>query len=549
MTGCCDRGRRRAARIACIFGLIGIAGGAAGAGAVPQTPCVSLGSPGDELEFHLFHMDAPAGEETFAIEGPADSSGGFTIRARGSIHLAGRVFSMTQRLVADAGTDALRDYDLEVTGATGERQSIRATCRADSVVVSIAASGANYRRAFPTGPGPVFVLDNLIASHVALLACRIAGDGFRPETLKVVVPQVGALLNAAIVPQPPAADGTRKVEMRIASVTEILSFNAAGRFDRVDVPSQGLSYQRMVPGYDVPPEGGAPRKGKMPGEGAAAPEAARIPDSGAPPGRQIFFEETIQFVSKKTTLDGVLTLPMAGQSIPYPAVILIAGSGPQDRDATIGPNRPFRDIARGLAVYGVASLRFDKRTLAAPQTIDPRTLTVKEEVIDDAVAAIDCLRSRTEIDGSRISIVGHDLGGALAATIARADGAIAGLVILAGTLADDRVIPGVTPHYLRDYNARDLAGDFLAFRGPVLILFTGKDDQVTSRDLDLWNETAAKGGKKNVTVRTYPQLGHLFIPIQGEPAPATMMRPGSVDPAVIEDISRFASAATKGDGK
>ena len=83
---------------------------------------------------------------------------------------------------------------------------------------------------------------------------------------------------------------------------------------------------------------------------------------------------------------------------PFPAVVLLAGSGPQDRDETIGPNHVFKDLAEGLSTRGIVVLRYDKRTYAY-QTLDPQTTTVKEEVIDDGVAAVSCCarapRSRT----------------------------------------------------------------------------------------------------------------------------------------------------------
>ena len=96
-------------------------------------------------------------------------------------------------------------------------------------------------------------------------------------------------------------------------------------------------------------------------------------DRDRPHPRAILFEERIiQFVSKKTTLDGILTVPAEGQPIPYRAVLFLQGSGPLDRDGTVGPNRPFFELARALAVQGIASFRYDKRTLAAPATLDPR---------------------------------------------------------------------------------------------------------------------------------------------------------------------------------
>src|SRR6185437_11029464 len=86
-------------------------------------------------------------------------------------------------------------------------------------------------------------------------------------------------------------------------------------------------------------------------------------------------------------LPGTLTVP-AGDG-PFPAVLLIAGSGPNDRDETIGPNKPFADLARALAMHGIASLRYDKRTFVYGK--NSRVGNVDDEVTDDALAALQTL--------------------------------------------------------------------------------------------------------------------------------------------------------------
>lgn len=83
-------------------------------------------------------------------------------------------------------------------------------------------------------------------------------------------------------------------------------------------------------------------------------------------------------------MPAVITYP-AGEG-PFPMVVMVHGSGPLDRDESIGPNHPFRDIALGLARRGVASLRYDKRTYAYPASA--QAISIYDETIDDALTAL-----------------------------------------------------------------------------------------------------------------------------------------------------------------
>jgi uncharacterized protein len=112
-----------------------------------------------------------------------------------------------------------------------------------------------------------------------------------------------------------------------------------------------------------------------------------------------------------------------------PAVVLVGEGGPLDRDETIGTARPFRDLGDGLASRGVVSVRFDKRCFSLPQ-ICRKVFTVDEDLIEDAVSAGAVVRRQGSVDPSRVFIVGHGLGGIVAAEIARRAGGIAGLVLM-----------------------------------------------------------------------------------------------------------------------
>ena len=111
-----------------------------------------------------------------------------------------------------------------------------------------------------------------------------------------------------------------------------------------------------------------------------------------------------------------------------------------------------------------------------------------------------------------------------------------------GTLPGQRMILGMSAAYLRDYRARDLAGDLASFRGPVLVVRGEKDDQTTTMDVESWREAAKRGGKRNVTIQEYPGLGHLLIAVGEETGAAALNVKGRFDPTVIDEIGRFVSA-------
>ena len=140
------------------------------------------------------------------------------------------------------------------------------------------------------------------------------------------------------------------------------------------------------------------------------------------------FEETEVVVGQAPwELGGTLTVPRGHG--PFPAVVLVHGSGFADRDATAGATKGFRDLAWGLASRGVATLRYDKRTLTHALTFARQPdFTIDDELVDDALAAVELVRQTPRIDPARIYVLGVSLGGVAAPRIAQRNPAIAGLI-------------------------------------------------------------------------------------------------------------------------
>lgn len=307
--------------------------------------------------------------------------------------------------------------------------------------------------------------------------------------------------------------------------------------------------------------------------------------------QEMFKEQEVQIGQGEWVLPGTLSLPIGDG--PFAIVLLVHGSGPNDRDETIGPNKPFRDLAWGLASQGIAVLRYDKRTKVYAGKLHDlaTTITVKEEVIDDALTAVALLRGIAQVNTHRIVVLGHSLGGYVLPQIGAADDEIAGLIVLAGlTLPlEDTILDQFTYIYslsgtlsaeqhqqldelkkqvarvkdpglslstpaselplgipasywldLRGYHPEEIAK---GLRQPMLILQAEGDYQVTMEDFQIWK--SALGVRGDVQFKSYHGLYHLFMPFEnGEKAtPAAYSVPGHVVEEVINDIARWVKHA------
>jgi fermentation-respiration switch protein FrsA (DUF1100 family) len=142
-----------------------------------------------------------------------------------------------------------------------------------------------------------------------------------------------------------------------------------------------------------------------------------------------YIEEEVTILNKKDniSLSGTLTLP--GRDSIYPAVILIAGSGPNDRDETIFGHKPFLVLSDYLTRNGFAVLRYDKRGVGR-STGDYKKATTAD-FASDAKEAIAYLQTRKEIDKNHIGLIGHSEGGVVASMVASESKDVKFIVLLA----------------------------------------------------------------------------------------------------------------------
>lgn len=289
-------------------------------------------------------------------------------------------------------------------------------------------------------------------------------------------------------------------------------------------------------------------------------------------------------------LPGTLTLPK-GEG-PFPAVVLVQGSGPHDRDSTMGGMKPFRDIAVGLAEHNIAVLRYEKITKEHHfKSFDPK-MTLKRETVDDALKAVALLKNQKAIDPSKIFVAGHSQGGFAVPMMIEADKDknIAGAILLAGPsqkfdamlveqqeVALERMnqlnipteaikqqeqaaamwksisemindpqysidhlpenFPAGYPYWwfeIRDYIPSEAAKEQ---KTPMLVMQGENDWQVSVKQFEGWK--AALKNRQDVEYKLYPKVNHFLTEYDGISIGMEYSEPANVPSQIIDDIAAW----------
>jgi pimeloyl-ACP methyl ester carboxylesterase len=509
----------------------------------------------DSNRFRLRIGKAVTGIEEYKVTRTAD---GYRVAGTSHTERAGGSLDATHDETLAPDHTLLR-YKLEAGG----NQVIEAWRDGETIQLKVSAGGQEQAKTVPYAAAAV-VLDNMVTAHFQVVLDRI-GDGTEPVVpFTFVVPQAMAAIGGKVSRGGEEA-GTlngkpvrvRKYVLEIAALMEeFWAETGTNRLMRVYVPMQDVELVRE--GFALAP--------------AAEPKIE---------GPATFVERALDVPSGSLKLPATLCLP-ADVSGKVSIVVFVHGSGPNDRDETIGPNKPFRDLAHGLAAAGIGTLRYDKRTFAFKGKVDVMTLTVEEETIADAVAAIQFARTLPEADPARVFVLGHSQGamfGPVIADRATARGAIllapaerpfdqvipeqvrfqlklagqseqeiAAAVgdlekgfarIRSGEARDDEIVFHAPAHYWRDLLARDTRAALAAVKAPVLLLQGGKDVQVSRTDYDLAQQALASKPAEMHEARLFPNLNHLFMPVEGQPTGAEYGKASHVSPDVIDTITRW----------
>lgn len=312
-----------------------------------------------------------------------------------------------------------------------------------------------------------------------------------------------------------------------------------------------------------------------------------------------FTEEDVEFGNPDWTIKGSLCIPKFKKSM-Y-AVVMLSGSGPNNRNSEIGPNAPFLDIAQGLATNGIMTIRFDKRTkIYGKRMIMDSTskITLEEEYYQDADYAIDFLKRYSEylkVNLKGIIILGHSQGGMVAPYIlnnSKYKNMISGAILMAAparpfedmiyeqieyifkldNLLDEKEtkeleklsasikkvkdlennktatdLPmGLDYHYWKSLSQNNFNENLSKIDKPIFVLQGGKDYQVTAEDLNII-ETILKDKinqkESKFKIKFYENLNHCFMKSEGTPTPDMYMQKNNVNEDVIKDLSTWIKKA------
>ena len=390
----------------------------------------------------------------------------------------------------------------------------------DSAKLTLSTNGSTSEQAVRSASGAVALVGNSVL-HTALMADHARSA--KKSALPVFLTNGGQTITATVSQQ-----GDTTV-FSIAGMDARIVWDDNGGPREITIPAQNLRVVRV--------SGAA--------SGAEAPRAPVRIDYRAPAGAPYTAEDLVIPTPRGYTLAGTLTRPKGTAKMP--AVLTISGSGPQERDSRISmvPNYAlFRDIADSLGRRGMAVLRWDDRGVGASGGRESAQRGTSADVADDVRTIVAYLRSRSDIDGTRIALVGHSEGGMVAPMVAVADPSVRAIALMAGPaytgkrvslqqnrelLAASSLTPrqrdsvlatipaqldsaGRTNPWLGFWFAHDPLPVARTVRQPVLILQGDTDTQVSPEQADTLAIAVRASGNRRVTVRHFPATNHLFLP-------------------------------------
>jgi dienelactone hydrolase len=431
---------------------------------------------------------------------------------------------LTQSLVIDATIDLRPDQ----------------TAAHSSVVLTMAGEAPQAPKARDLGAGAIYLSDMIISSVEQAIARARVLD--RP---------MSNVVGTSLYRDSP----TDILVERIDDRDWLVAFH--NKSYRVLTDAQGCMLSATLPEYGVVIE----RRSEF-----SAAQYPLWPPYAAPPDGAYRATEVSIRAPQGHTLAGTLTRPLQGKRVP--AVVLITGLSPAERNGGVPPWMPLRDLADALTRTGIAVLRVDDRGVGK-STGDHAPSTTYDEA-DDVQSEVAWLRTQPGIDPKRIALVGYSEGGLIDLMIASKDASIAAIISLDGSgvpgaqlareqteqnVMHDPAVPAadrekeVEKQLAEPMTPREsvyLSIDPLLYAGrvrcPVLILQGGSDLTVPIRSAEKIATAIRSNGNSDVTVRIIPAVSHSMLPDPAGPGSGWIYLPAfATSPQLLDVMTHWAA--------
>jgi dienelactone hydrolase len=292
-----------------------------------------------------------------------------------------------------------------------------------------------------------------------------------------------------------------------------------------------------------------------------------------------FYEVKLPVPTKGIVSEGMLSIPK-GEG-PFPVVIILGGSGPTDKDASMGPNKPYKDLAWALAAKGIAVYRFDKRTANAANLKGVKQFTMHQEYVLDLQSIMNKLANDKRLNKKQVYVMGHSQGGFMLPYFAKMCKGIKGYIGLAANyqtiveiipaqlnylgalqqdsssqlaikslvaraaytqanlynnkVAKDSLFPGITIDFAKHMDINKPANIAqVLMNKPVLFIQGKRDYQVPPTELASWKKRLAEACCVKYVL--FDKLNHLMMEGEGVSTPAEYNKPNSVPEYVADEV-------------
>jgi len=491
-------------------------------------------------KFIIYYGEKESGVETYSI---SESKEGFQLTDRAEFQVAGQNILVNLNLWLDP---AFRAVKLSMDGETMGSTYQVSTRFEEGKAINRLSGIKDTTTEVPVHQDALILPNGLFFPYAFLVQRYDLRKGGKQKFFGYVVPQMEMTVEVEDRGKEMVNFKTTQAELRklFVSLGGMVGVNLwiddKGEILKLNIPIQGIEVFRE--GYE--------------------PAPARVePDTL----KKFYSSQEVTFESGKLKLAGTVTIPQDGKK-QHPAVIIISGSGPQDRNG-VTPELKFsvqyKSLAHALSNAGILVLRYDERGVGESEG-DFETATLSD-FVSDVKAGIGYLKQRSDVDETRICLIGHSEGGIIAPMIASEDPTIKAIVLMAGTAKPlDQVITEqqeyiLSKQHIPEETKRKLIQDqkdfFAWVRGEkewdeeklkqlgslvnrkqwllehfqhdplqtikkvkckVLILQGGKDRQVFEKHAHLLDQALQESGNQNHLLKIFPDLDHLFCRTEGE---------------------------------